>query len=298
MHSLERRRIRGRWIGALVAVLALAVAAPVASQDDDGEKSAKKEKKEKKINAYREFRRANRLAGAGAWTRSIPHYEKVLEAEPRKFAFAHFNLAEVYKAKGNCGKAALLYHAYTVTGKDAESREQARKEIEKCAEESWATLTVDVDPEKRSVIRVDGYIVAENADLEKLRLPAGSYDVSTEVEDHHPASKTVELEEKQQEEIELRPEMKVFYGEVEIDVSHKGAAVSLTPKKLENTKVEVEPVEVTSPMEKSRKLPTGKYFLEVNKKGFNRWIRNIYIRRGETTAVEVQLSKALPEEIR
>src|SRR5690554_8126667 len=61
------------------------------------------------INAAWEFERANRLASAGALTRSIPHYKKVLEAAPGRYIQAYFNLGEVYRLKGECREAVLLF---------------------------------------------------------------------------------------------------------------------------------------------------------------------------------------------
>lgn len=257
------------------------------------------EEGDSKINPAWEFNRANRLASAGAVTRSIPHYEKVLKAAPAQYPQAHFNLAEVYRFKDNCRKAVLLYNAYMAFEKGEQNRADAKKGIAKCtAGKKTGTLSVELAEKSDSKVLVDGYILGQNGGFEEATLLPGEYAVQARAKDHLPTTEKVAVAADEAAEKSFDLEKKLFYGTVKVDVSQKGATIKLEPKKLDSPKAQDEVISLTSPMEKPKKLATGKYFLEVTKDGYDRWIRNIYIKRDDQTSVQVEMSKALPAAIR
>lgn len=261
--------------------------------------TAMAEEGDSKINAAWEFQRANRLASAGAITRSIPHYEKVLKAAPDKYPQAYFNLAEVYRFKDMCKKAVLLYQAYARLAPKDES--DAAAGVRQCVAgkgKKTGTLSVSAEPEAVTRVRVDGYVVGRSGEVDKLELLPGSYEVEVSADDHIAQRKSVEIEAEKTETIELELEKKLFYGTVDIAVNQKGATIKLTPRQLDSPKASDEVVELSSPMDEPKKLATGKYFLEVTAPDYDRWIRNIYVKEDETTSVDVRLSEALPEAIR
>lgn len=252
-----------------------------------------------KINAASEFARANRLASAGAVTRSIPHYEKVLMAAPDQYPQAHYNLAEVYRFKKNCRKAVLLYNAYLTFEQGEQNRADAKKGISQCSKgEKTGTLTVAIDPDIDSEVRVEGYVLGRDGGVEKAVLLAGEYSVEARATDHISDQETVEIADGKEQKLDFDLEMKLFQGTVRVNVSEEGANIKLEPKRLDSPKASTEVITLTSPMDKPQKLATGKYFLEVTKSGYDRWIRNIDIKRDKETGVEVNMSKALPEAIR
>jgi hypothetical protein len=275
----------------MAAMLVLATSLPALAGEED-------QQGEEKINAAWEFARANRLASAGAVTRSIPHYEKVLMAAPEQYPQAHFNLAEVYRFKKNCRKAVLLYNAYLTFEQGEENRADAMKGISQCsAAEKTGTLSVEIEPSVDSEIRIEGYVLGKGG-VDKAVLLAGKYAIEARATDHVSKQQEVEIEEGESEEVSFSLDKKLFHGTVRVDVSQEGATIKLEPKKLDSPKAKSEVITLTSPMDKPQKLATGKYFLEVTKSGYDRWIRNIYIKRDEQTGVDVNMSKALPEAIR
>jgi len=88
-----------------------------------------------------------------------------------------------------------------------------------------------------------------------------------------------------------------FYGTLAISVDVEGSSVKLIPKVVDKPTETPEPFSGTSPLDKELKLPTGKYLLEVNNDGYDRWIRHVYITKENATSVSVSLSKSLPPEI-
>lgn len=253
--------------------------------------------KKRYINAYEELTQANKYAGAGAYSRAIPYYERALEGDPINYVVAHFNLAEVYRAKRQCKKAGFHYQAYLSLGKDAETRKLAQQGSKQCGSDSWPKLNVKVRPEGSGAeLRVNGFVFAQGSNIVDLALPAGDYKVEATLNDHHPASVDVPLG-KDAEPVTLTLKKMTFYGSMTITVDQPGAAVSITAKQLDHPEMQAEDQALLSPIKDSIKLPTGKYFIEVKKDGFDRWIRNVQVGRDADSSVQIRLTKSLPAEI-
>ncbi len=288
MKKISSRKKRSSLATLAAVILSVLMIGPVWAEDDGAAK----------INADKEFARANRLASAGAVTRSIPHYEKVLEAAPERYPQAYYNLAEVYRFKEMCDKAVLLYHAYANVTATEEDRADAARGVKKClAGKKSGELGVKVgDP--AAAIYVDGYLISGGGSLDSVELPEGDYRLEVTLTDHIPHTQTVEIEEDGREELEVELEKKLFYGEAKVEVDQEGAKIKLEPLELDSPKAKSKTISLTSPMEEAHKLSTGKYLLEVTKPGFDRWIRHIRIERDEQTTVDVALIKGLPAAIR
>lgn len=276
----------------LTALSIMAASLPATAAEND-------ETDTEAINAASEFAQANRLASAGAITRSIPHYEKVLAAAPDRYPQAHYNLAEVYRFKKNCRKAVLLYNAYLTFEQGEQNRADAMQAISECSKDKKiGTLTVAVAPEAHAEVRVEGYILARDGGLEEATLLAGAYSVEARAADHISRQETIEVEDGKEQKVDLELQKKLFHGTVRIEVSHEDAKIKIEPKKLDSPKAKAQVITLSSPMETPQKLATGKYFLEVTKSGYDRWIRNIYVKRDQETGVVVKMNEALPEAIR
>lgn len=282
-------------------LLALAVASAVVSigpstalaQEDGGEEE---------VDVAAEYSEANRLASAGAITRSIPHYKKVLRAAPNQFPRAYYNLAEVFRAKDECSEAVLLYRAYRTQQPDGEKATAATGGINRCsATQGFGALAVEVSPEEietAGAVVIDGYRVGRVEQIEDFELLPGEYTVEVAADTYEGDAQEVAIEEGETARAEFELEKKLYFGEVLIEVDQEGADISIEPRELDSPKAEEETFAVDSPMEDAEELPTGEYFLEVNKSGFDRWIRNIEVRRDDQTTVDVRMSESLPEAIR
>ncbi|MEM1347694.1 MAG: PEGA domain-containing protein [Myxococcota bacterium] len=280
-----------RWrtaAAALVVTCGVMVAASVATAQGEGKK--------RKFDPYTALTRANLLASKGSLTRSIPHYESVLEADPIGYTIAFYNLGEVLKAKGDCPKAVLRYQAYVYLGTDSATKRASKQGILDCKAAGWGSLKLDVTPSENLRVFVDGVLLATSVPSTPIRLAPGSYTLRIEVDEHEVVEDKVTID---REEIarSYAPEKLRLFGTAEISVNHDGATVSLTPKGLDKEDPSIKPIELSSPIAEPVKLATGKYFLEVSKPGYNRWIRNIYITSGSPTSVDVRLTAKLPSEI-
>ena len=311
------------------AILALGLGAPTVSAQQEGgetseetasedggeggsEKSAEKgeknerkkeeKKEEEKIDAHAELSRANQLAGRGALTRSIPHYEKVLRHAHDRYTSAHFNLGEVLRAKEEYARALIHYQAYINTGDDPATKEDAERAIDKVKASIWkkrlARLSVEVKPTNQSTIEINGFVVAENSGLDEMLLLNGEYTVRADAKDHHPDEKTVKLDHEGSASLSFDLTKKIFFGTVKVSVDQEGATVKFHPEELDNPRGPDEPVVKEAPIEEPVELETGKWLVEVTKPDFHRWVRYVQIQRDKESEVRVQLSKKLPEEIR
>jgi tetratricopeptide (TPR) repeat protein len=297
-----------RWLSTTCAVVlctwaTFAVAQESSSDDSATSKSEQqKEDDEPEVDAGKQIRRANELAGRNAITRSIPHYEKGLRAAPGQFPTAYYNLAQVWKAKEEWGKALLHYQAYRAAARTKPSEKEAKEAIDqllsRLSKSKIAELTIDVEPEENAKLFVDGFLIARGGDLKKGKFYGGEYTLRADIEDYHPAEKTIELKEGGETSVELRPQIKTFYGKANVTVDQKDATIKFKPEDLKSPKGPDEPVVRTSPMEEPVELVTGKYLVEVTKDGFLKWVRYVQVRRDKTSSVQVELSKKLPEEIR
>lgn len=284
-------------LGVFVGVFATPVVSAESGESEDAEKSEKED-----INARAVFNRANQLAGRGALTRSVSQYEKLLENAPDEYPSAHFNFAEVLKAKGNHRRALIHYQAYLMLGNDSGTRSDAERGVEKVKAQVWnkklATLSVDIEPETEATIELDGFVVAKNQDIDEMTLLAGEYSVSADAADHLPEDKTITLEREGSQSVSFDLTKKTFFGKADVSINEDGATVKFHPEKLDAPDGPEEPVVEESPLEESVELETGKWLLEVTKPDYHRWVRYIQIKRDKTKSVDVQLEQKLPEEIR
>ena len=251
---------------------------------------------EERINAYEELARANKLAGAGALSRSIPHYERALRGDPTNYAIAHYNLGEVQRARGKCEIAGFHYQAYAAIGTDAETVKAAREGAAACGKNSWPVLSVIAQP-KAARVTINGFVFSEGAPIEGLALPSGDYTLAITLTDHEPHTRELTLRAGQQERVSVSLKKMAFFGTAAFEVSEPGATVVITPRQLDNPEARGEPLTLTSPITEKTRLPTGSYFVEVTREGYERWIRNIQVSRDADTQVQVRLSRALPDEI-
>lgn len=266
-----------------------------------GDKKSEAKKKED-FDAHSTLRRANKLAARNALSRSIPLYEKVLKNDWKKYTSAHFNLAEVLRAKEEYARALLHYQAYVHLGDDPGTKSDAKRGLEKLRASVWdkkfAKLSVEIEPKAQSTIEIDGFVVAQNNHLEGMDLLAGEYKVRANAKDHHPKEKSVTLEHEGSASLSFDLKKKIFFGTARVSVDQDGATVKFHPKDLDNPRSPDEPVVKQSPLEQPVKLETGKWLLEVTKPKFHRWVRYVNVQRGKEQQVSVELSKKLPEEIR
>lgn len=288
----------------MVFALVTALGIGLGTSEVPAESGAEQKQADKKegVDARAALDRGNQLAGRGALTRSVPHFEKAIRAGYREHPAAHFNLAGVLKAKENWSRALFHYQAYLRLGSDADTKSKAERGIKSAKARIWdekiATLNVEVEPTAGATILVDDFPVQTNRNLEGFELVAGEYEVGVDVEDHKPEKKSVELGHGDSKTVRFEPTKRTFFGTLRIEANEEDAEVALKPKSLDAPNAPDEPVHTTTPVEEPIRLATGKWRLELQKEGYHKWVRHVDIRRDKEKTVNAEMSKQLPEEIR
>lgn len=246
------------------------------------------------VDPYREFVQANRLASAGAITRSIPHYENVIRLAGDRYPLAHFNLAEVLRQKKECAKATVLYRAYIAQGKEEDVLKDADVGIRECkGAMAWPTLSVRTKPAD-ATIRMNGYVVARGGKFEEVAFAPGEYVIDVEMVDHQSRRETITLVEGEPLVLDVALKAQIFHGTVQFKVEQSDVTIRLHPRDQESTEV----IEIREEMTEPLRVVSGKYFVEVIKPDYHRWIRNIEVGRDVNTELSVNLRRELPAEIR
>ena len=252
------------------------------------------------VNPFQEFSQGERLANLGGYTKAIPFFERALMASPVQYAVVHYNLGEIYRAKGNCPVALMHYQIFL--RKEAQEEvalKRARSAMRQCGPTlaDMPSLAVEV-AQPEALVRLDRWQLPASATKTPLKLPAGTYTVTVELAGHIPQTRTITLgrEAARVEAFDL--ERQTLFGSLKVSVDVPKATINLVPKTLDKPGSEVSMPEPQVLKAGGAKLPTGKYFLEVTAPGYTRWIRNVYITRENETKVDVLLLKALPPELR
>ncbi|WP_230467489.1 hypothetical protein [Lujinxingia vulgaris] len=268
-------------------------------------------------NPIEALQRANRLAMAGAWTRSVPHYEAAILKAGQNFPIAYFNFAEVLRAKKQCERAVLFYQAYLDRGDAQDVIEESRQAVQSCidggaelvyegqepemaeGEPRWVEVTLVARDVPRGQIDIDGFPMFFSGEERKIWMRSGRYDVKAKLADHEPLHTEIVIGDAAEQRVELLAEPMLFTGSLKVMVDRPGARVRVEPRELDAPKrADVEAFEVVTPWEEARELPTGTYFVEVTLDDYHRWIRNVEIERDRPSEVNVRLRRMLPEAIR
>ncbi len=242
--------------------------------------------------AYEELLKANKYASRGAISRSIKHYEKVLELSPQTYPLAYFNLAEVYRAKGECEKAVMLYGLFAQIVADEGEKKEAKKAQQACSKE-LKTVTVSGKPEA-TTIKLNGYFWVSDQLPQPIQLMTGRYKLSFEAVDHLPDEQTIDVSDADLP-VSFDLKKQTFFGEIIVgDIGIKGAKVRVFEGPSDKTKVLHEG---ELPMKEAIKVKEGKHFVEVVAPEHNRWIRNVTVGRDEKSEVKPKLTRSRPSEL-
>ena len=279
------------------AITLLGAAAWSSSASAQGKSKAAAQEAAPQVNVYQEFNKANRFVSLGGLTRAIPHYEIVLRTEPLAYSIAHYNLAEVYRAKKQCDKAVFHYQAYILIGNDDEAIKLSRQAIRDCSKADWPTLAIrsNVDSAK---LTINGFMLTQNGTLDAITLAPGSYEIELGADEWIAQTQTIQLTTNQKEQASFELEKKTFHGTAKLRVDKPGAQIRITARKLDKSTLQQGALTLTSPINDPIKLPTGQYEVEVTLNDHERWLRYITVRRDQETTVDVTLTRSLPAEIR
>lgn len=256
----------------------------------DAQKETDSEKKQAE-SSDKHFQKAADLASSGKFEQAIPLFKKAIRMAPQSHPSAYYNLGEIYRGTQRCGEAVLYYTGYLgLEGPDSSTRDK----LDKCLQKTeHGKIDVSVSPETEAHILVgSGYLGP--ASKAPFVLPAGQHEITVKAPEYREATKQVTVQKHKTAKLEFELDPEVHYGNLELSIDEEGATVKLEPRELEVAGAVSEPVKKTSPVDEPIKLPTGKYFLQVTKSNYDKWIRNIEISRDQTQKIRIKLSRSIP----
>jgi len=131
---------------------------------------------------------------------------------------------------------------------------------------------------EESNVLINGIWVAQLPTSE-IKLPSGEMTIKITHPDYDPYVITRRINKRARPEVKAYLTRKKTFGTLLITTNPPGARVTLAGKDIGETPV--------GPLT----LETGKHFVELNLEGFDRFIRNVKIRRGEETLFDATLEK-------
>lgn len=256
----------------------------------------------RKFDPEETLRRANLKLENGAYTRSIPLYEKLLKHNPSEYIEVAFTLAQIYEKKEDYERAALLYYMYEGMGTDVENQFATRDALARLHKQDWKTLRIE--PPKtatstRGVVVFHGIYVIKFSKLTKgLSLPSNEYKVEVKIPEHEHETYTADLNISSLT-LSPKPPKRVFFGGLSVSVANVDEAyIIVRQERPDAAKGEAKQIAMLDTETGDLTLPTGIYFVEVQAEDHNRWVRRVRVDRMLVTAVPARMSKSLPRFLR
>lgn len=237
------------------------------------------------------FEKAQSLAERQETREAYKAYREVINVAPRKYPTALYVASSLALELGKCGEAVLLFRGYSKLSEQMDSMESPTG-LTKCKRNvEQGQLKVRVKPKRRVEVFVDGIFVARTRKRPVLQIPAGPRTVRVEAEGFESAQSEVAVEHDDDISVEFQLQEADNSGLLKLDVSKSGATVRMTPRDLANKDTPIRPIVRESPLRGPIELPPGAYFLEIERAGFKRWIRNLNIGARQKKQLDVQLQE-------
>ena len=130
----------------------------------------------------------------GGYTRAIPYFEQALSVAPQQYAAAHYNLGEVYRAKGKCPQALMHYALYQRSeAPQPQTLKLTESAIAQCNTPSSRLAHLSLEATQNAYVSWGPWQVPASWLKDPLPLPPGNYDLVVTAPDYIPQSRSVSL---------------------------------------------------------------------------------------------------------
>lgn len=277
---------RQSWLLTFITVLTISLlATPGFAQEEKKEKLTAEEKKkiEEQAKMLEEIEAKHELAAKhvnrGRYAKAIQIYEEIVSIDPFQTDI-FYNLGQLTSAEEQSDKCVLYYTRYLFLYRGAPDKADIEKEIGKCARKmkDFGYLTITDANTEHVEISLDKLSLFHDS-VEQFPIMPGTYKLKASVADYNPYNTEITI--KKGEITTVTPHLTaiIYQGRLKLKISEPGATV-----KLEGKVYGTSPVEII-------KLDVGKYFMEITKDGYDRWIRNVHIERDDELVVDIILEK-------
>lgn len=223
-------------------------------------------------------RKGTRHVRKGQFDKALKLFKEAVKEDPAE-SWGYFNVGNIARKAKKCGDVLTYFRAFLYLSPGTDDDKIARKAIKTCARESeTGSLSVTTEPPGAEIL-LDGIVIGQSPEAE-IRLGAGTY----RFELSHPDAKALTREIT----VTLGEETKIAETLV-LKPAFGFLAVKVDPPDGVKVYLDEKPLGVT-PMEEVR-LETRKYLLRLEKAGYDRWIRNVTIRKDRTYTLQATLEK-------
>ena len=243
----------------------------------DEEEGISLAKQNKRMNL---LKKADKASRRGKYDLALTHLQKAFSLTPIPDINDHYNIILIAAALKRCPTVILHAQAYELLAPEDPSFEEVKKHRAACMlEESPKGQISAFDLPPKSRVLLNGVLVAEG-ELSHKTFLAGTYTLEVRAPEYERHSEKIVLKNNDHIKRSVTLKKRVYYGTLQIQTQPTGATIT----------IEGRPHGV-APLEPLR-LTTGKHFVELKLKGYDRFIRNVKIKRDQTYVFEAVLEKA------
>jgi hypothetical protein len=235
------------------------------------------------------FEKAQGLAERQETREAYETYRRLIDVAPKAYPTALYVASSLALELGKCGDAVLLFRGYSKLREQADSLESPTG-LTDCKDRlEQGQVKVRVKPKRRVELFVDGVFLVKTRKRPTLQIPTGTRSVRVETEGFESAQSDVTVEEDDDITVQFQLQEADNSGALRLDVNESGATVRIAPRDLANEDTPIRPIVRETPIGRPIELTPGAYFLEIEKEGFKRWIRNLNIGTNQKKELNVQL---------
>jgi tetratricopeptide (TPR) repeat protein len=225
--------------------------------------------------------RGAKLVKARNYPAALAAFEEAVKADPMQLD-GYFNAGNIALHLQKCREVLLYFRGFLYLSPGTPDDKAAKAAIATCEAKPTGILAVRAT-EPGVEVWISGALVGRTP-IGALKLATGTYRVELRHPDFEPFSREVTLAAAEETRLEEPLTRRILYGYLEVKTEPAdGVQVYLDEK----------PIGVT-PLKDKLRLETRKFFLRLEKAGYDRWIRNVIIGRERTLTVTATLEPVAP----
>ena len=214
----------------------------------------------------------------GQFGKAIKLFKEAVREDPAE-SWGYFNVGNIARKAKKCRDVLIYFRAFLYLSPGTDDDKIARSAIKTCAREpATGSLSVATEPTGAEIL-LDGVVIGQSKESE-IRLTAGTYRLELSHPNVEGFSREITVTQGEETLIKETLRLKPAFGFLAVKVDPPdGVKVYLDEKPMGVT-----PKDVV-------RLETRKYLLRLEKAGYDRWIRNVTIRKDRTYTLQATLEK-------
>lgn len=223
--------------------------------------------------------KASRHVRKNQLDKALKVFKEAVRVDPNE-SWGYFNVGNVARKVNKCRDVVLYFRGFLYLSPGTDDDKIARKNVKKCTRGAGiGTLSLTTEPKGAEIV-LDGVVVAQTPES-GLELVAGTYKMELNHPDCEGLSREIIVKAGESTKLEEKLIVKPAFGYLEVKVDPAdGVKVYLDEKEIGVT-----------PFDEVR-LETRKYLLRLEKAGYDRWVRNVTIRKDRTYRLQATMERS------